>query len=193
MVLIPFAKARDVQTLLPVEDAVAELAVRTVSNGIRGSIGWDVDYQTGLTYERLYRGHAGRGDPVLSAVRFQNVTQRPSVILPAMNITAITSIVVDGNTLTVDQYDATKSGIVYLGVAPARMVTVTYAAGFVRQPEDKAPPVLGEVCLEHAISFASNPENVKSYTLGENTGENFHERKSLDEDNRLDPWRVSLG
>lgn len=182
--LVPFAKASDLQTLVPVDDDLAALAVRVASSGIRRAVGWDVDLSPG-TYSKLYTvpGHSMRG---------VERPARPQVVLPCMALTGVQSVVVDGTVLTAEQWDATLSGIVHLnGVRPTRKVTVAYTAGYRRQPEDEAPGVFEEVCLEHAVSLAANPENLKSYTLlGAN--ESFSDRVLLVDDTRLDPWRVNL-
>jgi hypothetical protein len=113
-------------------------------------------------------------------------------VLPALNVTDVTSVVVDGTTLTADQWDATTSGIVYLRTWPSRIATITYSAGYVRQPEDKAPGVFREVCLDYATARVSNPEGLKAYTLG-GTSETFMEHPPLVEDPRLDSYRVEFG
>ncbi len=197
MPLVPFVKPSEIQTLVPCDDDLAALAARVVSGGIRRSVGWDVDYRAGQTHTRLYRrrfaGPLGGLDPALSAYDERGRSRTdPCIVLPAMNLTDVASVVVDGRTLTADEWDATVSGIVYLhGLTPQRSATVTFTAGWKRQPEDEAPGTFLEVALEHGVDLASNPERLRSYNLI-GAGESFSERTPLVDDSRLDPYRVNL-
>lgn len=179
MALVPFAKAADLQVLVPaLPDSQAELLLDLVSGTIRNALGWDVDKATGLVYtQRVRRG-----------------SWLEAIVLPALNVTAITSVVVDGTTLLPAQYDATPAGVVYLNDVVARKsATVTYTAGFQRAPADLAPPVLRTVALDYASRVASNPGGVQAYSMG-GTSETFgaDPAEVAATDNRLDPYRVNL-
>lgn len=193
MPLIPFAKASDVQTLTPCDDAVAELAVRLASAGIRQAVGWDVDRVVNATYTRLYQPRygvaLGGGDPLLTRSPYPSRRHRPSIVLPVMNLTNVASVVVDGRTLGADEWDATSSGIVYLDAYPQKTATVTYTAGYVRRPEDTAPGIFEQVCIEQALLLAANPENLRSWAQG-GASETFADRAPLVDDDRLTPYKV---
>lgn len=176
--LTPFAKPADLRLLLPaLSDDAAVLALDVVSGAIRGSLGWDVDRVVGATYAQV----VPRGRAPLKAV-----------ILPALNVEAVASVVVDDVTLPASGYDATPAGVVYLHDSSVhRKVTVTYTAGYVRAPEDEAPPVLRTVALDYAAQLALNPDGVASYTMGQ-VSETLaaDARRLADDDTRLDPHRV---
>ena len=196
MTLLPFATVDDLQILAPAaSDDAARLAVDVISGVIRGrsGVGWQVDRMLGATYTRLttgarpswhYRQAAGLS------------TQGPySVTLPAMNLTAIASVVVDDRTLGESEWDATASGIVYLSSPPSRSVSVTYDAGYPRAPVDEAPGEFRQVCLDMAAQWVDNPTGaLMSYTLGQ-AGERFDTAAAtaaVAGDARLDPYRVNL-
>lgn len=176
MPLVPFAKAEDLRTLVPSMSAeTAALALDLVSGSIRSSIGWDVDRRS-RTSTKIIRpgGYA------------------TSFVLPALNVTAITSVTVDGTVLTTSQYAATESGIVYLqGVVAHKSIVVVYTAGWKRIP-DEAPSVFRSLSLEYAARCAENLTGVKSYTIGL-VSENFGDvsRAMADDDSRLDDFRVN--
>lgn len=179
MALLPFAKPADLQILAPsIDDASAELLLDLVSGVIRSAIGWDVDEVADRVYTQTIRP----------------CNYLEAVVLPALNLTGITSIVVDGVTLTAGQWDATPAGVVYLkGVLASESVVVTYTAGYPRSPRDDAPPALRAIALDYAMRWASNPSGVKQYSMG-GTSETFESdiRTLADSDERLDPFRVNL-
>jgi hypothetical protein len=194
--LVPFASPRDVLTLAPgATDDLARLAVERASGRIRDHVRWPVDYQEDVTYERLYRRYGGAVlgglDPALGSGSWehQGRHRRPCIILPTLNLVSVDSIVVDGVTLTANQWDATTSGIVYLYAWPSDKATVTYSSGFVRSPEDKAPAVFRDVCLDMAVGMASNPERLMAYAMGGDS-ERFGNDVDLTDDHRLDTWTV---
>lgn len=175
--LVPFVKPGAITTLAPAtSEASAELVAVQVSNIIRGSLGWDVDQVADATYTQV--------------VSPSNMLE--AVVLPALNLTAVASVVVDGSALASSAYNATSSGVVYLdGCYAYKSVTVTYTAGWVREP-DTLPGTLSAVALDYALRMIGNPTGVKAYSMG-NASETF--AVDLAEiaatDNRLDPWRVN--
>jgi hypothetical protein len=177
MPLQPFATSADLAKLMSdVETATADLALELISGAIRDSLGWDVDERAGRVYTTL--------------VRFRAPLR--SVVLPALNVTVLTSVVVDDVTLPVASYDGTESGVVYLnGVLAHKKAVVTYTAGYKRTPTDEAPPVLRAVCLDYAMKLAGNPGGVRSYSMG-GVSETFASdaRDLADADCRLDHYRV---
>lgn len=180
MALAPFAKAADLKVLAPaLDDDTADLVLDLVSAGIRASVGWDVDKVTGVTYERVI------------PFKRRGTAAMWSVVLPAVNVTAVSQVVVDGVTLTDAQWDSTTAGIVYLQSPCREKVTVTYTAGYQRAPADAVPAVFRTCALEYASRLAGNPGGVKSYTMG-GVSETFADdaRTMADQDSRLDTYRV---
>lgn len=179
MALVPFAKPTDLLVLAPaLPNDQATLLLDLVSATIRTSLGWDVDEATGIVYTQ----------------RVRPGSYLEAIVLPALNVTAIDSVVVDGTALTPQQYDATPAGVVYLnGILARKSAVVTYTAGWKREPVDLAPPVLRTVALDYAARAASNPGGVQSYTMG-GTSETFgaDPAEIADNDSRLDPYRVNL-
>jgi hypothetical protein len=176
--LVPFAKRGDVQALAPtLSDAAADLALELVSAGIRDSLHWDVDQVVGATYTQIVQ----RGTAPLVAV-----------VLPALNVTAIASVEIDGVVQDVSTYDCTPGGVLYLhSVTVSEKVVVTYTAGYVRAPEDKAPGILRLVAIEYAIRLGTNPDGTVSYAMGGTSETLGAGAKALaDEDSRLDVHRA---
>lgn len=195
MPLLPFATLAELRTLKPeLTDDLARLALTLASGRIRAAVGWDVDQASG-TYTRLYRpGYRTGLDPALDhdLDHGSRSTTPATITLPAMNVTGVASVTVDDAALTADQWDASTSGIVYLnGVRPYRKAVVAYTAGWVRYPEDTAPVVFKECCLEVASDIAGNIDRLRSYSIGGDS-ESFMESYPLDEDPRLGPYRVNL-
>lgn len=181
MALVTFAKVADLQRLAPAlstEDA--QLALEMASSSIRASVQWDVDRAADKVYTRVIP-FARRGTTGIS-----------SVILPAINVTAVSEVKVDDVVVPSTGYEWTTSGIVFLESPATRKVEVTYTAGWARTPVDAAPPVFRTIALEVAARVAGNPEGVREYTMGQ-TSESFASelKDALDEDPRLDPYRVS--
>lgn len=177
MALVPFAKASNLQTLAPaVSDDQAGLLLDLVSGTIRDALGWDVDKAVDATYTQ--------------DVPPGNCLE--AVVLPALNLTAVSSVVVDGASQVASAYRFTKGGILYLtGILAFTTVAVTYTAGYARTPEDTAPPVLRAVALDYAMRMVANPTMVRKYAIG-GTSEEFSDDlyEIARADCRLDGLRV---
>ena len=181
MPLVTFAKVADLQKLAPsLSDDDALLALELASSSIRASVQWDVDRAADKVYTRVVP-FSRRGSTGIS-----------SVILPALNVTAVAEVKVDDVVVSASGYEWTSSGIVFLESPATRKVEVKYTAGWARTPVDAAPPVFRAVALEAAARLAGNPEGVRQYTMGQ-TSEQFAGdlKDMLDEDPRLDPYRVT--
>ena len=185
--LQPFARPKDVQVLLPgLDDAQAELVVDLVSATIREHVRWAVDWQAGLTYSRVVARTTRAGWP------HRGTAAGPllSVTLPAMHVTAVQSVNVDGLVLLAGQYELEPAGVVYVDVPVWRRIDVVYDAGFVRAPQDQAPPVFRSVCLDLATRLADNPTGSGSYVMGV-VQENLSVASDLlASDQRLDRYRI---
>jgi hypothetical protein len=125
----------------------ATQALDVASKAIRDHCGWEITQQTGavITLDGNCEG---------------------SLWLPSMLVTAVSSVVEDGTTLTVGtQFDWTSYGkLIRVGRAwtwKPRSVVVTYTHGYATAPDS----VKG-VCLAAAGRRYQNPEARRSYTVG---------------------------
>lgn len=120
----------------------ATLAVAGASGMIRSHCGWDIS-QTTVT-DAILDGPGGR-----------------SLWLPTLKLTAVGSVVVNGDVLTVDtQYDWTSYGkLIHRGCWPCkpRSITVTYTHGWATVPD-----VVKTACLIVAGILYDNPEMLGS-------------------------------
>lgn len=199
--LLPFAKVSDLQLLAPgTTDDQAELLLDLVSASIRETVHWHVDQVTGLTFTKSVRPLTDFGWNPESGLL---VGSRPLTFLtlPCLNLTVVTTLVVDGVTLvaagvpisstviTTDQ----AAGVIYFNDRPVNdTATVTYTAGYVRAPQDQVPAIFRTVALDYAARWSNNPSSVSSYTMG-STSESFATPDlvaALDADHRLDAYRV---
>lgn len=176
MALQAFAKSDDLLLLAPdIDQATADMVLSIVSGAIRDAIRWDVDYKVGrVTTQKVRPGSV-----------------KHSITLPALNVTVITTVKVDGTTIASTEYDATEAGVVYLKSPAYKSVEVTYTAGYARTPVDNAPPVFRLAALEYATRLAGNPSGARSYAMG-GTSETFADAalSMATDDERLDPYRV---
>jgi hypothetical protein len=178
MALQLFAKPADLMALVPeVDEASATLTLTIVSGAIRSSIGWDVDKVTNAVYAKTLRPGS----------------RATSVVLPALNVTAVSALEVDGVAQSASAYRVTPAGVIYLdGVSATKTIEVTYTAGWQATPTDQRPSVFRQVALEYASSLAGNPSGMKSYAMG-GTSETFGDRAQTmaSADERLDAYRVN--
>ncbi|WP_330253137.1 hypothetical protein OG874_00530 [Nocardia sp. NBC_00565] len=140
-----FASTTELQNWLQlssIDTNAATLAVNVASSAIRSFCGWEI---TELTVAaEVMDGTGGR-----------------SLWLPTLRLTAVASVVENGNTLTVvTDYDWTKYGrLIRAGCWPrtARSVTITYTHGYATVPD-----VVKGMCLMLASRLYNNPEALKS-------------------------------
>jgi len=124
----------------------ATQALDIASQAIRDHCGWNISQET--VTGKVLDSHGDR-----------------SIWLPTLLLTAVASVVENGDTLTVvDDYDWTEYGrLIRASRWPnqARSVTVTYTHGYATVPDS----VKG-VCLAAAGRRYQNPEGRRSYTVG---------------------------
>lgn len=195
--LQPFAKASDLLILAPaLDEATATLALDLVSGVIRSAVGWDVDQQA-LTYTKYVSEDQDPHPLRYAEYRGSWYSSRSTkvVVVPALNLTAVTKLMVDDVQLTADQFHFTTAGVIRFDVHATDHVDVEYTAGYVRVP-DRAPPIFRAVALEYAIKMATNPVGVRSYNLGgaAAVSETFADnglRSLVEDDLRLDPYKIT--
>lgn len=198
MALKPFAKVADLQILVPtMDDATATLTLDLVSGAIRAAVGWDVDQVVNAVYTKLIVGTSPFDAEVYTNEGYPSITYFTGrVVLPVMNLTAVSEVKADGVVVPVAEYAFTTAGVVRLNSSPATSIEVTYTAGYVRSPIDEVPSVFRSVALEYAAKFAGNPAGVRSYQLGaamETFADPGAMRSMVEGDARLDAYRVNLG
>ncbi len=146
-----FASSTDLQNWLQlssINSAAATLALDIASSAIRSFCGWSISQETGVT--GVLDGSGNRW-----------------LWLPTLKLTAVTSVKVNGDPLTVvTDFDWTSYGkLIHRGCWPrtARSVEVVYTHGYATVPD-----VVKGACLVAATLLYKNPEFVssRSETMG---------------------------
>ena len=146
--LLPFATPSELATWTggTLTYIQAQAALEIASAQIRRQCGWSITQET-------------RTDTL-------DGTGRPNLWLPTLLLTAVTSVVENGVTLTLaTDYDWTRTGkLIRIGTLwtnKPRAVVVTYTHGYTVEPSD----VKG-IAMSLAVRGAANPTGVRSYTVG---------------------------
>lgn len=163
--------------------ASAELILTAVSDEIRDALGWSVTQETGVVAML-----DGPGDEEL--------------LLPTLHLTAVTSVVENGVTLTAADYLVYRRGALarvangeaILWTSKRQGVTVIFTHGY---PDGSVPGVFKTVTLETAGRLVSNPGGtLKSRTVGRVAVTYADVRAAaagVGEDPRLDFYRLPEG
>lgn len=146
-----FATASELASHLQrdLDTASAVLALENASQQIRDEAGWSISEEAGV-------------------VATLDGTGIRTLFLPTQYLTAVTSVVEDGTTLTVvDDFDWTSYGrLIRAGcwTCKPRSIVVTYTHGYAAGSEKLR--MARSVCLSLAGRIFDNPGGVRSYTVG---------------------------
>lgn len=152
-----------------VDNAPAELALRGATAAVIAAIGWD-PRESPRTYARRGRDRVA------------------TLFLPVGYLSAVTSVTVDGATLTADvDYTWSDDGVIYLGAAGS-LVQVSYVAGW---PEASIPDALRDACLTEAMRRYDNPRTLRSWTTGSESETYAGSGPALRDDPILEPYRLA--
>lgn len=172
-----FATAEELASYVQsdLDRSTAELNLAIVSASIRTACGWSISEEVSATF-------------VL------NGTGRPTLFMPTLRLTAVTSVTELGVTVDPTLYEWTDSGILRrllygIWTSAARGVTVIATHGYATVPAE-----IKGACLEHAARLMSSPEGgTRGYTVG-NMSETFGGTSTLvsalADDPRITPYRI---
>lgn len=158
-----------------------QLLLDMASADIRSSCGWGISEEVDLV-ETL----AGPWN------------RSPYLFLRSLRVTAVDSVVEDGQALASDDYQWAANGTLYrntsLWPSESRTIVVTYSSGY---PEGSIPMlVCKSVTLERAAAQLTNPAGaLTSEALGavSFTYASSSAFGDINEDSRLDPYRLNDG
>lgn len=152
-----FASPDDLEILSPgIDSALAQLLLDLVSDEIRAELGWSVSAET---------------DQVLVT---NGAKESPYLFAPTLRLTAVSSVVEDGDTLTADTdyvwetngtLTRVQSGYPIPWCNKPLSVAITYDHGYAA---DVLPGVFRAAACKAAAGLADNPSGVlKSKTVGQ--------------------------
>jgi hypothetical protein len=151
-----FATAEDLASFIQVPTVdryTAEMLLDLASDTIRDEVGQDIDQATTTeTYDGLPLGH-----PWAHAIFLRQVP-----------VTAVSSVVSDGLTLSSADYEWTAKGVILMRFGAlstqAGGITVTYTHG--HAPGSRALSTARAICLQVAARAYVNPGQVEQITVG---------------------------